>query len=118
MPSKKTTSPKKGGRPLIPINWDAVKALCQIQCTGEEIAAVLGVSYDTLERRCKTDNTCSFAEYIKRESQGGKASLRRKLWKLADKSGGVAIFLAKNILGMKDIPDLTDEDRPDVVIVP
>jgi hypothetical protein len=96
---------KKIGRPEKPINWDTVKALCQIQCTGEEVASVLEVSYDTLERRCRSEKKISFAEYIKRESAGGKASLRRKLWRLADKSGGVAIFLAKNMLGMRDQPN-------------
>ena len=35
-------------RPLIPIDWEQVDKMCAIQCTGEEIANVLSVDYDTL----------------------------------------------------------------------
>lgn len=39
----------KTGRPKIEIDFAEVDKLCQIQCTGEEIASFFGISYDTLE---------------------------------------------------------------------
>jgi hypothetical protein len=33
-------------------------------CKGEEIASVLDVNYITLERACKREKECAFADYI------------------------------------------------------
>ena len=118
MPSKKPTSPKKAGRPEKPIDWRQVEALCQIHCTQEEICAVLGVSDETLNRRCKAEHGMNYVEFYRQKRIGGRASLRRRGWKHAETNVAAWIFLAKNYLGMKDIPDPIDEDRPDVVIVP
>lgn len=92
-----------GGRPKIEVDWSKVDAMCQIQCTGEEIASVLDISYDTLERRCKDDKECSFADYIGEKKQGGRASLRRKQWKLAESGNPtMLIWLGKQYLGQSD----------------
>ena len=48
--------PNKGGRPRIEIDFEPggeVEKLCALQCTGEEIAAFVGVNYDTLNSRVK-----------------------------------------------------------------
>jgi hypothetical protein len=37
-------------------------------------------------------------------------SLRRKQWKLADKSASMAIFLGKNYLGKRDSIEYEDKD--------
>lgn len=92
-----------GGRPIIEIDLKLVKKLCEIQCTGEEIAGVLGVSYDTLVRRIKESEQGGFAEYYKKNSQVGKASLRRLQWGSATKgSVPMQIWLGKQYLGQKD----------------
>ena len=36
---------KPANRPLFEVNWEQVDNMCGIQCTGEEIAAVLGCDY-------------------------------------------------------------------------
>lgn len=101
----------KGGRPKKEVQWDAVDTMCRIQCTGEEIASVLGISYDTLERRCKEDKKVSFADYIGQKKLGGKASLRRKQWKLADSGNAtMLIWLGKNMLDQVDRKELTGKD--------
>ena len=64
----------KVGRPLIEIDWDQVDQLCKIQCTGEEIASVLDISYDTLERSCKRDKGENFADYIGQKKLGSSCS--------------------------------------------
>ena len=94
---------KKLGRPRIKIDWNRVDNLCYIHCTGPEIASVLGVDEDTLTAACKRDKNKLFSEYIKEKSMGGKASLRRRLFKMAEDGNlGAAIWLSKQYLGMKD----------------
>lgn len=94
---------KKTGRPLTEIKWATVDQMCLIQCTGEEIASVLNVSYDTLERACKREKKMPFADYIAQKKQGGRASLRRRQFKLAEEGNPtMCIWLGKQYLGQKD----------------
>ena len=54
-------------RPKKEIDFETVEKLCQIQCTGEEIAAVLGVDYDTLATRVKEEYNMKFSEYFEQK---------------------------------------------------
>ena len=108
-PKRKKTPSPKDGRPRIEFNekqWKQIEEMCKIQCTGEEIAAVMGVDYDTLAARVKESHGVSFSDYIKRHSDGGKASLRRLQW-LSAQNGNVTaqIWLGKQILGQSDKAD-------------
>ena len=86
---------KKTGRPLAVIDGAKVEALARIHCTTAEIAAVLGCSPDTLERR--------FAALLKKGREEGRASLRRSQWKLANEGNAtMCIWLGKQLLGQKD----------------
>ena len=100
-------------RPQIEIDWKTVKNLCGIQCTGQEIADVLDISYDTLERRVKSEFKMSFADYIKKNSANGKMSLRRKQYETA-MSGNTTmlVWLGKQYLGQTDkqVVDNTSSD--------
>lgn len=98
----KKTIKKKTGRPRVEIDYKLVNSLCEIQCTGEEIASVLDIDYDTLNRRIKQDTGKSFTEYFDLKRQSGKASLRRKQWKMADNNATMAIWLGKQYLGQQD----------------
>lgn len=96
----------KTGRPKIELSdkdWQIAENMAKIHCTGEEIADVLGFSYDTLEKRVKSKYKCSFTEWYKRFTGRGKTSLRRMQWKSAE-DGNVTmqIFLGKNILGQSE----------------
>lgn len=100
-------------RPKIKIDFDMVKKLCAIQCTGQEIADVLDVSYDTLERRVKEVYQISFADYIKKHSANGKMSLRRKQHEVAmNGNTTMLVWLGKQYLGQTDkqIVDNTSSD--------
>ena len=102
----------KTGRPKIEIDFAEVDKLCQIQCTGEEIASFFGISYDTLERRCKEQFKVSLAEYIKEKSAKGKSSLRRLQWKAAmNGSVTMLIWLGKQYLGQTDKTNYIDESN-------
>ena len=106
MPTKKkvTEKPKKKmGRPRKNIDQRQFEAMCQYQCTLEEICGILGVTDDTLNAWCKeTYEGRTFSEVFKEKRSLGKMSLRRKQWKLADSSAAMAIFLGKQYLNQKD----------------
>lgn len=84
------------------IDWDVVKKLCQIQCTEAEIAAFLDISLATLMRRVEDKFECMPEDIFSNWRRGGRCSLRRKQWLLADKSASMAIFLGKQYLGQTD----------------
>lgn len=104
------------GRPRIEIDWEAVDALCALQCTQEEIASNLSISVDTLERATRREKKQSFAEYFGTKRRVGFVSLRRKQLELAE-AGNVTmlIWLGKQYLGQKDKPD---EDKPEEAAQP
>lgn len=94
------------GRPkknLTKEQWSSVDYMCMIHCTGEEIAGVLRMDYDTLNRICKEKKDMYISEYIKQHQNGGNMSLRRAQWKSAE-NGNVTmqIWLGKQWLGQKD----------------
>lgn len=93
------------GRKKLTIDFERVANMCAIQCTGEEIASVEGVSYDTLVRRIDEEYGLTFAEYYKQHSGKGKVSLRRKQFEVATKGKGnvqMLIWLGKQHLGQAD----------------
>lgn len=102
--SGETKAKKKNGRPKIEIDFTMVKNLCSIQCTGEEIASVLNINYDTLTARIKENFNESFSDYYKKASGSGKASLRRVQFELAKKSPAMCIWLGKQYLQQRE-PD-------------
>lgn len=73
-----------------------------IQCTEEEICAVLDVDDMTLAKWCKRTYGLRFSEVFKQKRQGGRASLRRNQWKLSETNPTMAIWLGKQYLGQRD----------------
>jgi len=108
MPTKKTTkkttrkTTRKTGRPRKEIDWAKLDKLCFIQCTGEEIASVLEMDYDTLNRAIHREKKMSFADYRTQKGAGGKASLRRRQFQMAENNPTMAIWLGKQYLGQSD----------------
>lgn len=97
------------GRPKIEIDQKIFENLCKIHCTLVEIAGVFDCSEDTIERFCKETYDITFAETYKKLAGSGKASLKRLMWKHAEKSASMCIFLTKNLLGYKDTGFESDE---------
>lgn len=93
---------KKGaGRPPIEFDLKQIQGLAQIQCTDEEMAAVIGCSVDTLARR-KLDDP-AFMEALQRGKGTGRAALRRLQWQRANGgSDTMLIWLGKQLLGQRD----------------
>src|SRR5271163_2140162 len=88
-------------RPEAKIDLVELEKLCGMQCTDEEIAAFFGVSTRTIERRRKEKQ---FGEIMGSAKAKGRISVRRHLFRLAA-AGNVAaaIFLAKNLIGYRDV---------------
>lgn len=87
--------------------WDSVKYMCMIHCTGEEIAGVMQMDYDTLNKNCKEKWHMPISEYIKQNNTNGKMSLRRMQWKAAeDGNTTMMIWLGKQWLGQKENVDM------------
>lgn len=94
-------------RPRKTIDYDQLSSMCAIQCTGEECASVLGISYDTLVRALHRELGCGFADYFKKHSGAGRASLRRRQFEQAKNNPTMAIWLGKQYLGQADKQELT-----------
>lgn len=96
------------GRPRKILTEEALKlieSLAHIMCTDEEIAGILGASIDTL---LNNDNKELFRTAIEKGRQGGKSSLRREQWKLAQKgNASMLIWLGKQWLGQTDKVEAT-----------
>ena len=90
------------GRPRKVIKQEQFEAMCQIQATQEEITLVLGVTDKTLNAWCRRTYGKRFSDFFREKRSAGKISLRRKQWKLADRSAAMAIFLGKQFLGQTD----------------
>ena len=90
-----------GGRPRLTFDLRLVEDLGKIQSTHSELAAVLGVSIETVKRRLKEDP--EFCAAYEKGLENGKSSLRRIQWKSA--LGGnttMQIWLGKQYLGQQD----------------
>lgn len=90
-------------RPKFQIDYAMVEKLASIQCTQQEIATFLGCHRDTLLRDQK------FCDIYKKGLENGKMSLRRIQFKLAEKNTSMAIFLGKQYLGQKDMPEVEEK---------
>lgn len=94
---------KKNGRPKIEIDWEEFDRLCEFQCTLLEIASWLKCSDRTVERRVEEEKGMGFVDYYKIASAGGKRSLRRKQFEIAEAGNvGMCIWLGKQYLGQSD----------------
>ena len=89
---------KVKGRPPIKVDKAVLRNLCEIQCTIKEIAFVLGVSVDTLNR--------NYRDVIDEGKSQGKIALRRAQWRNAMEKNNVTmqIWLGKNVLNQTDAP--------------
>jgi hypothetical protein len=88
-------------RPEAKIDLVELEKLCNMQCTDEEIAAFFGVNKRTIERRKKV---AKFREIMDRARAKGRISVRRHLFRqAAGNNVAAAIFLAKNLLGYRDV---------------
>lgn len=86
---------KKVGRPKrSDIDAETVEKLAELQCTLVEIAAFFDCDIKTISN--------NFSNEVAKGREKGKISLRRKQFKLADKSPAMCIWLGKQYLGQTE----------------
>ena len=89
------------GRKSARIDLGELEKLCALQCTDEDLAAFFGVTVRTIERRRQKH---AFAAVMERGRAKGRLSVRRLLFTQANNGNTAAsIFLAKNLLGYRDV---------------
>lgn len=123
-----------GGRPPFKINYEQLEKLCGIFTPGEDCAAILGCSYQTLNNRLREDwqqakTACDknpspkneellahrangFREYFARFSAHGRVTLRQKQFRVAtEKQGNVQMLkhLGNNYLDQSHRVDHTSK---------
>ena len=108
---------KKMGRPTKEIDWNEFEKLCFFQCSILEMCEWLHVTDKTLQRRVKEQYGETFSLVFEKKRIGGIISLRRNLFKQSEKSAAVAIFLAKNFLGMSDKQEIEHSGNKDKPII-
>lgn len=94
-------------RPHKPIDRTTFEKLCGLQCTKIEICDFLDITDKTLDSWCKREYGKRYSEVYEQKRAAGKITLRRYQLHLAEKNASMAIWLGKNWLGQKDIPDET-----------
>lgn len=108
---------KPVGHPVLPINWDEVDRYLQAGCSGAQIAALVGVSPDTLYRRCQTERGANFSVVLQEKRAKGEALLHAKQFSEAMRGDrGMLIWLGKQRLGQRDKQDVK-VDEPSTVVV-
>jgi hypothetical protein len=110
----------KRGRPVTEVDFDKLEKLCELHCTEEECAYILGMTPTVLGIKIKEKFNLNFHEYFKEKSANGKMSIRRTQFSLAmgikkkkkhkddqdeyliPPNVTMLIFLGKNILKQTD----------------
>ena len=90
------------------IRKDYFESLLKLKCTRKEVAGFFGVSEQAVIQFAKrnykdeTGNPMTFEEVSERFGAHANISLRRHLFKLAEKNAAVAIWLSKQYLGFTE----------------
>lgn len=88
-----------------------IEQLATMQCTDEEIAAVIGCSVDVLTNK---NNKKAFAEAKEKGLSSGKASIRRMQFKAAEAGNAtMLIWLGKQYLGQTDKQEIETNAQQD-----
>lgn len=78
MPRAKRNLITSNGRPKIPINWEMVDKYLRAECSGVEIADMIGMHYETLYDRVVLEKGVGFSEYALSKKEGGNGLIRAR----------------------------------------
>lgn len=104
----------KTGRPPFTVNWTRVDELLKYGANGVQVAASLGIHYDTLVNalhREKPDYP-TFSAYIQEKRSIGDALLLESMYKNAveNEDKTMQVWLSKNRLGYTDKQEVKSEN--------
>lgn len=107
----------KMGRPRREFDRKVFVDLVMLGCTQEEICWQFRdergkpANIDTLTRWVKREFGVTFQEFFRQNGRAAvKMQLRKNLFALSKTNASVAIFLAKNYLGMRDSFEIEDKE--------
>ena len=96
----------------INIDWNKVDNALMAGASGQEVAALLGIHYNTLKNKVQEEKKCLFCEYKAAKRAKGDTLLRVKQYDSA--LGGsvpMQIWLGKNRLGQTDKKEVISENK-------
>jgi hypothetical protein len=100
------------GRKKLFIDWKVVDNLLKSQCDGAIIARMIGISPDTLYKRCKAKFKVDFSAYSQQKKSEGRELLKAKQYELAmNGDRTMLVWLGKQHLGQKEKMDHTSNDK-------
>lgn len=85
------------------IDWNRAEQAFMAGANGQQVAAMLGISYDTLYKRCRRDHKTELSEYKRQKREQGNTLLHAAQYKQALAGNtSMLIWLGKNRLGQTD----------------
>jgi len=119
MAATKKDKPKKPvGRPRIELDPKQAKIFGYFRATYQTMAEQIGCSHDTIQREMDRENSDFASEYKK-----GFAAMKMKLSEAQVKTAidehnpTLLVWLGKQYLGQKDVPDSGNENKDITVIL-
>jgi len=99
------------GRKKIVISWSRVDSALEAGANGVQVAAMLGISFDTLSRRCNSDKNADFAEYMLTKRESGNEKLLKAQYNLAinENNNSMLIWLGKQRLNQSDKREIKND---------
>ena len=95
----------KAVRQITQQDRELIYKLATIHCSNKEIASIVGLHIDSLQR--------AFKDILAAGRENGKGKLRRKMWEQAlNGNTTMLIWLSKNHLGMTDNVLVSEEKKP------
>ena len=105
---------KKTGRPRQTVDWKQVDDLLKYGANGKQVAARLGIHYDTLVKHLAQDKPsyANFSEYIREKRSVGDTLLLEAMYKNANENEDktMQVWLSKNRLGYTDKQEVKSEN--------
>ena len=96
----------------VKINWDLVDELLEAGCDGTEIAAHIGIHFNTLSLKCKKEKKSEFCDYKAQKRAKGDSILKKRQFDSAcDGSVPMQIWLGKQRLNQSDKKEVVSENK-------
>jgi hypothetical protein len=98
------------GRKKIVINWARVDSALKAGANGVQVAAMLGISFDTLSRRTNEEKNADFAAYMREKREAGNEELLKAQYEGAiGGDRGLLIWLGKQRLNQTDKKEIKQQ---------
>ena len=104
------------GRKKFVIDWNKVDNSLRAGSNGVQVAAMLGIHYNTLVNKCNEEKKCDFSDYLAQKRQEGNDVLFGLQYKLAKEGDrGMLIWLGKNRLDQSDKKEIKQHNTGSLI---